>query len=169
MNNNWYKNILLVFFLILFQVLIFNNIRLFKSYNPYVYILFILLYPLNRNRNILLVSSFFLGLIIDSFSGSWGVHAFACVFLGFTVKPLISSLSSRNNFEKDTFSFYDLNLLQKFFYVFFSVFIHHSVLFLIENFKFKDLGFVMLNTIYSMLITMSILFVYFGLVIRRKE
>ena len=69
--NNINNNLLNVFrfILLLFvQVFIFNNINLLGYINPFPYILFILLFPVNGNKSLLLLSSFTLGLLIDIFS-----------------------------------------------------------------------------------------------------
>ena len=51
--------------LVLVQVLIFNNINFMGYINPYIYILFIVLYPTKNNRALLIFLSFLLGLSID--------------------------------------------------------------------------------------------------------
>jgi rod shape-determining protein MreD len=50
---------------------------------PLPYLLFIILYPVNGNRSGLLITSFLLGLTMDVFSNSGGVHAAACVIILF--------------------------------------------------------------------------------------
>ena len=81
MNSTVITNIARFILLLAVQVVIFNRINLFGYINPYPYILFILLYPVNGNKAGLLLSSFFLGLIVDMFLNSGGVHAAACVTL----------------------------------------------------------------------------------------
>ena len=68
---------LIFILLILLQVLLFNNIQFSGYINPYVYILFILLLPVEIPAWILLLLSFAAGGIIDFFSGSPGMHASA--------------------------------------------------------------------------------------------
>ncbi|MCI0523101.1 MAG: rod shape-determining protein MreD, partial [Bacteroidales bacterium] len=62
--------------LILLQLLIFNNIQLSGYINPYIYVMFILVLPLNIPSWILLLLSFMTGLVVDLFSGTFGVHTF---------------------------------------------------------------------------------------------
>ena len=83
MNNALILNIVRFIFLLAVQIVIFNNIDLFGYINPYPYILFILLYPVNSNRAGLLITSFLLGLTIDLFTNSGGIHAASCLILAY--------------------------------------------------------------------------------------
>jgi rod shape-determining protein MreD len=69
--------------LILLQVLLFNNIQFSGYVNPYVYIMFILLLPVEMPSWLLLMLSFFTGLIVDLFCGTPGMHSSATVLAGF--------------------------------------------------------------------------------------
>jgi rod shape-determining protein MreD len=83
MNSTVIINILRFILLLALQVIIFNRIDLFGFINPYPYILFILLYPVNGNKAGLLLSSFLMGLLLDMFLNSGGSHAVACVSLAY--------------------------------------------------------------------------------------
>ena len=76
-------NIFRFILLLAMQVVIFNRMDLFGFVNPYPYILFILLYPVNGSKAGLLIASFFLGVIMDMFLNSGGSHAVACVCLAY--------------------------------------------------------------------------------------
>ena len=78
MNSLNISNIIRFFGLIVAQVLIFNHINFTGTINPYPYILFVLLYPVNNNRTLFIFLSFLLGLTVDMFSDSGGIHAAAC-------------------------------------------------------------------------------------------
>ena len=75
MNSAVLFNIARFILLLAAQILIFNNMDFLGYINPYPYILFIILYPVNGNKTGLLIASFFLGLILDMFCNSGGVHA----------------------------------------------------------------------------------------------
>ena len=72
MNSTLLANSIRFILLLAAQVLIFNNIDFFGFINPFPYILFIILYPVNGNKTGLLVASFFLGLLMDMFCNSGG-------------------------------------------------------------------------------------------------
>jgi rod shape-determining protein MreD len=90
---------LIFILLILFQVLLFNNIQFSGYVNPYVYIMFILLLPVEIPGWLLLLLSFFTGMIIDFFSGSPGMHSFASVLAGFVRPYVLRIISPRDGYE----------------------------------------------------------------------
>ena len=64
MNSALFVNIARFVLLLAAQILIFSNMNFLGYINPYPYILFIILYPVNGNKYALLLSSFFLGIIM---------------------------------------------------------------------------------------------------------
>ena len=94
-------NIIRFILLILAQVAIFNKINFLGFINPYPYILFIILYPVNGNKNGLLLASFLLGITMDMFSNSGGVHAAACVILAY-LRPSFFKFSFGLSYEYQT-------------------------------------------------------------------
>ena len=67
MNSTLLLNSARFVLLLLAQVTIFNKIDFLGYINPFPYILFIILYPVNGNKSGLLIASFLLGLILDLF------------------------------------------------------------------------------------------------------
>src|ERR1035438_10242339 len=92
MINKVVRNIIRFLVLILVQVIVLNNIQLNGFINPYIYILFIML-PFETPGWLLLVLSLVTGLTVDMFSNTLGMHAAACVFLGFCRPRIISFIS----------------------------------------------------------------------------
>ena len=77
MKSDVFTNSIRFIVLVLTQVLILNHINLFGYVNPYLYILFIILYPLTGNKSLLIALGFILGLTMDMFGDSGGIHAAA--------------------------------------------------------------------------------------------
>src|ERR1035437_4349737 len=92
------KNIGRFVFLILFQVLILNNIQFGGYINPYFYIYFILLLPYETPRWLLLLSAFLLGISLDAFTNTFGLNASACVLMAFVRPFVISAISTGTEF-----------------------------------------------------------------------
>jgi rod shape-determining protein MreD len=63
------------FILLAVQIVILTIMNFLGFIMPLPYLLFIILYPVNGNRSGLLITSFLLGLTMDVFSNSGGVHA----------------------------------------------------------------------------------------------
>ena len=94
MNNSVTLNIGRFILLVLIQALVLNNINFLGYINPYIYILFVILYPINNNRMLFILTSFFLGLTVDLFLDSGGVHAAATTLIAYA-RPLFLKTSSK--------------------------------------------------------------------------
>lgn len=67
--------------LILAQVILFKNLVLFDSAFCFAYILILLMLPMDTNPIVQLLIGFVVGIIVDSFYNTLGIHAAASVFL----------------------------------------------------------------------------------------
>ena len=165
MINSYLKYAMMFILLVLIQILILNQVQLSGYINPYMYILFILLLPVNTPAYAMLMLSFFLGITIDIFSNSMGIHASASVFIAYVRPYVIRSVSVRDE-EMDNYP----GLMQTKFPWFFKytailVIIHHFILFYLEVFSFS--GFfitflrVLLSSIFSIFIIVLSQFIIF--------
>jgi rod shape-determining protein MreD len=108
--NNSIKHIARFIGFVLLQVLVLNHVLLYGYVNPYLYVLFIILLPLNQSKIKTLFFSFLLGLSIDFFSDTGGVHAMACLFTAY-VRPLVLRFSFGINYDYQTLKFYEEGLV----------------------------------------------------------
>ena len=92
MNSIISKNSIRFIILVLLQVLVLNHINFLGYINPYLYILFIILYPVKNSRSLFIFLSFLLGISVDLFSDSGGVHAAASVTLAFIRPAFLKSM-----------------------------------------------------------------------------
>ncbi|MFN7676797.1 rod shape-determining protein MreD [Flavobacterium sp.] len=152
MNSALLENSARFILLLAAQVLIFNRIDLFGYINPFPYMLFIILYPVNGNKSGLLLASFFLGILMDMFCNSGGVHAAACIVLAY-FRPSIFKFSFGLSYEYQTVKLNDILTPERFSFILIAVVIHHSVLFILEVFKISLLIDILLRTVLSTLFT----------------
>lgn len=155
MNSAMLFNITRFILLLAVQVVIFNNFNFLGYINPFPYILFIILYPVNGNKYGLLAASFFLGLIMDLFCNSGGVHAAACLTLAF-FRPSIFKFSFGLSYEYQTVRLNDVLTPERFSFILLAVIIHHLTLFVLEVFTFEFLWDIILRTVVSTLFTLII-------------
>jgi rod shape-determining protein MreD len=101
MTNTLFLNIFRFITLLAIQIVAFNNINFLGFISPFPYILFIILYPVNGNKSGLLLASFFLGLLLDIFSNSGGIHTTACLTLAY-FRPVIFKFSFGVSYEYQT-------------------------------------------------------------------
>ncbi|MBT3741944.1 rod shape-determining protein MreD [Polaribacter sp. Hel1_33_78] len=148
----------LFIFLLFLQVFVLNNILFLDSINPYLYIVFVFLYPLKTNRIPFLFYSFLLGLLVDFFSDSGGIHAFSILYIAY-----IRLFFIRIYFRKvaTDFAFFKLkseSFGKVFNYVVTLTVIHHLIYFTFANFSFQNLSNVILNTLFSCVFTLTLYF-----------
>ena len=152
MNSTILVNIFRFVLLLALQILVFNNMNFGGYISAFPYILFIILYPVNGNKSNLLIASFFLGLIMDLFSNSGGVHATACVLLAY-LRPYFFKFSFGLSYEYQTVKLNDVLTPERFTFILLAVTTHHIILFLLESFEITFFFDVLLRTLLSTLFT----------------
>jgi len=144
--------------IILAQLLVFNNIEFSGFINPYIYVLFVLLLPFDTPKLVLLMSAFFIGLSIDLYMGTPGVHSTATVFMAFSRPMVLALFSPREGYQKGTLP----RLIQfgpEWFvkYTVMLVLLHHIVLFYLEVFTFHQFFSTFLRVLLSSILTATII------------
>jgi len=136
--------------LVFLQVFIFNNIQFSGFINPYIYIIFILLLPFETPKWMLLMLAFLLGLTVDLFTNTIGMHSSATVFMAFLRPYLLKVLAPRDGYEAETLpqlNYYGFSWFLR--YAAVLVIAHHLFLFYIEVFSFSNFFFTLLRVILS--------------------
>lgn len=125
--------------LVLSQVLFLNQVQFSGFINPYIYILFIMLLPLKSPRYVVLVGAFLLGLCVDVFSNTLGIHAFASVFVSYLRPIIIRIITNREEDMADYPGLAQNGFGWFLYYTSLMVIVHHSVLFFVEVFSFANI------------------------------
>lgn len=152
MNSIIFTHTFRLIILVLLQVLVLNHINFLGYINPYLYILFILLYPLKNNRVIFLFLSFLLGLTIDIFLDSGGVHAAASVTIAF-IRPFVLKFSFGAVYDHQTMKFGNVEFGAKLTYFIILTLVHHFILFSLEIFNLFKIILILQNTLFSSIFT----------------
>ena len=153
-----FNNFIRFVFLILFQVLILNNINLGGYVNPFFYVYFILLLPFSTPRWALLGLAFLLGLGIDIFTNTPGLNATACVAMAFARPFVINIIStSTESLIGTNPKIRNQGIKWFFYYALILILIHHMILFYLEVFRFEEF----FQTLFRILISsaLTLLFV----------
>jgi len=106
--------VLLFILLVLLQIGLFDNIRLFGFATPLLYIYFLIKLPINMNRNIVLVLSALLGFTIDIFGGALGLNMTVMILVGFLRYYLLKLFAPKDVFDEYLPSF---NTFGKFYFI----------------------------------------------------
>lgn len=168
MNSSLFLNIFRFIFLLAIQIIVFNNINLFGFISPFPYILFIILYPVNGNKTGLLIASFFLGILLDMFSNSGGIHTTACLTLAY-FRPVIFKFAFGVSYEYQTIKLNDVLIPERFSFIFVSVLIHHLILFILEAFQLSLFWDILFRTILSSILTIIICIIIIYLIKPHKQ
>lgn len=148
--NKSLLNIIRFIALVLAQLLIVNNIRLGGYVHPYIYLIFVMLLPINIPGWQLLLSGFGIGLVIDLFMGTLGMHAGATTLMAFCRPTIIKLVSGSQKFENlREPNINQLGLLWFLRYTICMVFLHNFTLFMLEGFSFHLVGQALLRILIS--------------------
>ena len=153
----WIKYPLMFAVLVLLQVLILNQIHLGGFLNPYIYILFVLLLPISMPNYQVLLLSFLVGITIDWFSNTLGLHAASTVLIGFLRSPVMKMITIREIEQSDYPGLMETGIKWFLIYVTVLVFIHHLFLFYLEVFSFDNFFRTLLRSILSSVFTTFII------------
>ena len=155
MNSALLLNIARFVLLLAVQVVIFNNINFFGYINPYPYVFFILLFPVNGNKFSLLLASFCIGIMMDMFCNSGGVHATASLLLAY-IRPIFFRFSFGLSYEYQTIKINDRLTPERFSFILVAIVTHHFILFLLEVFNFGLIIDILIRTVLSSIFTIII-------------
>ncbi|MEN9445352.1 MAG: hypothetical protein RIS47_2243 [Bacteroidota bacterium] len=154
--RNAFRLIALVLFQIILNLIHFSSLEL----SPYFYLIFILLLPFETPQWLVLLSSFFLGLLVDWHADSFGQHAFASVFVAGIRPMVLTSLSDRDSYEKGTYPRLEyFGLIWALKYALLMTFAHQFIFYWIEAFSLKQMGWVLAKAVVNTLITTFLIIV----------
>ena len=157
--NNPFKLFFLFFSLLFLQVFILNNILLFDAINPYLYIVFVFLYPLKENKIPILFYSFLLGLLVDFFLDTGGIHAFSITIIAHIRLFFVKVYFNKLEIDFPFFSLKTESFGKIFNYVVTLTVIHHFIFFSLANFSFHNFSNVLSNTFFSSIFTLLLYFI----------
>ncbi len=165
MNSIVTTNIVRFIVFVLLQVLVFKGISFGGEWSGYfnliVYPIFIILLPLRLPHFLIVILGFVLGISIDLFYDSLGVHASACVFLGF-IRPLVLEILAPQGGYNMSFSPTKARFGNTWFLIYAStmMFLHLFFYFSVEAFTFYHIGQIFLKTLFTFFISMIFIIVY---------
>ncbi|WP_295795588.1 rod shape-determining protein MreD [Mucilaginibacter sp.] len=170
MSRNIIINIIRFLVLVFIQVFLLKNINLYNFSTPYFYVLFILLLPFETPNILLFALAFILGLTIDAFYDTPGLHAAACVILAFVRIIFISVTVQKDGFDNEPEPTLGIMGLRWFItYASVLTLVHHFFLFNLEAFSLSQLEFTISRVLLSSLFTVFLMLISGLLFFKRKE
>jgi rod shape-determining protein MreD len=165
-----FRNIIRFIILVGVQILVIKNIELGRFINPFIYVLFIIVLPFETPKWALLLSGFLIGITIDMFYDTAGMHAAACVFIAYIRPGVLKLFSPRDGYEFGTQP--TIQYLGVPWFLSYSgilIVLHHFVLFYIEVFRFSEFFSTLFRVIMSSLFTIILVVISQYLFYRKKE
>ena len=159
MNSQVFKYGFSFILLVALQVLVVNNLDLNFYLNPYIYILFLLSLPFTIPNWMLMAIAMFLGLSIDMFSNTLGLHAASAVFLAFLRPFIINILTQKNGYEpNDLPNPYFMGQAWFFAYAGILTFAYHLFYFSVEIFSLTSILIILGKTLASSVLALMIVY-----------
>jgi len=146
----------------LFQVLILKRVDINPGNSSYfhlmVYPLFILILPIRTPKGLVVTLGFFMGLMVDMFYDSPGVHASALCFTAFIRSFVLKVLESADGYTTSTIpSMKDFGMSEFIIYASILLGLHLLFYFSVEAFSFVYIGEILLRTIASFIVSIILL------------
>jgi hypothetical protein len=101
------------------------------------------------------LASFSIGIMMDMFCNSGGVHATASLLLAY-MRPVFFRFSFGISYEYQTIKINDRLTPERFSFILVSIFTHHFILFLLEVFNFGLIIDILIRTLLSSIFTIII-------------
>ena len=157
---DWTKQIGRYIVVMLLQVFLFDQLQLLGVCHPYIYVLCLLMMPITLPHSADMIIGAVVGLIMDIFCNSLGVHTASCIFIMFIRPYMIGALVNDKDRLNEQISLRALGVEALFKYVVILVLVHHLMVFLLAAWSWSHIGFVLMETIVSSIITISVIMGY---------
>ena len=156
--------------LVLLQVLILNQLEVGWGIQLMVYPLFILLLPVELDVIYLMLIAFGMGMLIDSMSNTFGLHASALLTVAYLRPIIFRAFAPRDGYELNV----ETNIHEMGNSWFIQVFgilllIHHFSFFMLEMFKLNEILFVLQKTGLSFVLSLILCILLQFLLIKKKS
>jgi len=146
------------FIYLLVQVMLLKNLVLFNTAFCFFYLAFILLLPVETSPMILMIAGFVMGISIDIFYDSIGVHAGALVLVSYIRNLWLDRVTPQGGYDAGDLPSLAANGLQWFLvYALPMIFVHHFILFYLEAGGFSLFGYTLLKIFMSTFFTLSVI------------
>ena len=156
--------------LILFQVLVLNDINAGPYIHPYVYPMFILIMPFRTPDWLLMVFSFVIGIAIDMFSNTPGMHAAACVLIAYLRPVFVKLFTPVTGYENVSGpSITQLGFVWYLLFALSLIFIHHFIYFILLIFWPHQLGDLLIKILFSTFVSTTLIIILAYLFSARKQ
>jgi rod shape-determining protein MreD len=144
----------------LLQVLLFDQLQLWGACHPYIYLLCLLMMPITLSPIVDMLIGAGIGLIMDVFCNSLGIHTASCILIMFLRPYLLGVILNDKDRLNEQVSLRAIGMEAFIKYTVTLVLIHHLTVFSLAAWSWQHIGFVLLETLVSSAITIFVIIGY---------
>lgn len=156
----WTKQIGRYILVMVLQVLLFDQLQLWGACHPYIYLLCLLMMPITLPPIADMLIGGIIGLIMDIFCNSLGVHTASCILIMFLRPYLLGVILNDKDRLNEQVSLRSIGMEAFIKYVVIMVVVHHLTVFSLAAWSWYHIGFVLLETVVSSVITIFVIIGY---------
>jgi len=156
----WTKQFGRYIIVMLLQILLFDQLQLWGACHPYVYIVCLLMMPITLPHSADMIIGAAAGLVMDIFCNSMGVHMASCILLMFVRPYLLGAVVNDKDRLNEQISLRSIGMEAFIKYVVILVLLHHLTVFSLAAWSWSHIGFVLMETVISSIVTVLIIIGY---------
>lgn len=156
----WTKQFGRYIIVMLLQILLFDQLQLWGACHPYIYVVCLLMMPITLSHSADMIIGAVIGLIMDIFCNSMGVHTASCILLMFVRPYLLGVIINDKDRLNEQISLRSVGMEAFIKYTVILVLLHHLTVFSLAAWSWTHIGFVLLETVISSIVTILIIIGY---------
>ncbi len=161
MNSLLKRNIIRAIFVLIIQLILLKRIDIsFENFNYVhftIYPIILALIPYKSSKTLIVFLGFILGLIVDLFYDSIGIHAAACTLVAYLRPYILNMISPVEGYKKDGLTSFSYGIPWFISYLGIFLFIHLITVYSLEAFSFVYLKEIILRTIFSFIASLFLI------------
>ncbi|MEX1002438.1 MAG: rod shape-determining protein MreD [Crocinitomicaceae bacterium] len=159
--NNWVKYISLFILVVLFQGLVVNNMQFSEYINPMVYPVMIMMLPFELSVVATMAVALLLGLSVDAFSDTFGLHASAALLIGYLRAGILRYIQPKEGYDSALQpSIHDMNMRWFLPYTSTLLLVHHLWFFSVEILRFDLMLLILGKTFISFFFSLTLIIIF---------
>ena len=162
MESNSLKILLRALFFLLAQVLVVDHVQLFSGIvAAFVYPAVLLYLPIRTSTLVTMLVGVAVGLVMDAFSNTLGLHTSAIVLLAYIRRYVLQIMAPREGYEMDVIP--GVAPMGRSWFIIYTailLFCHHFWLFNLENFQFSGFWNTQLRMFLSWIVSLTLVLLF---------
>ena len=167
MLNNNFELVKYFFIGIIFQIIFFESWSFLGHFNPFFYLIYIVIYRFDKSHTKLIITSFFLGLILDLLTGNPGSNTIACLTVSY-LRPFLINFSFGISGNSTSGIFSNNKIESKLLFIGLVILFHHFIYYLISYFSLLAYFNIIKGTIINGSLSFIIIVISLGLINKKS-